>query len=367
MKIYEVTYLVDNLHVKGYLGLPAAYVEWQVASHVPLQHLEEAVRRAAGAPSCLPMEEVTPEPDLNHLETTEESPVTGPALTPTDLGTRVQPHESEDRLGSPPFPALLYCRGGINRVGMSRLEWIETFCHLGFVVFAPWYRGTLGTDGRDEFGGADKNDSIIGFRILQQLPGVDEFDVTILGFSRGAINATLTAVAEPAARALILWGGVADLAATYEERVDLRRMMRRVIGGTPRKVPEAYQERSPIYSVESIPCRTLVVHSTEDPQVNIHHGRDMYEALVRAGKEVAWHGYQGYAHHFDPLVRHAVMERMLAWTRVAVRGRSRDGSDMNPASGSVRTANADSSSGLGFTQQSNFLPRVNGPDILNKQ
>ena len=32
---------------------------------------------------------------------------------------------------------------------------------------------------------------------------------------------------------MILWSGVSDLAQTYEERIDLRRMMKRVIGGTP--------------------------------------------------------------------------------------------------------------------------------------
>ncbi len=43
---------------------------------------------------------------------------------------------------------------------------------------------------------------------------------------------------------------------TYEERHDLRRMMKRVIGGTPKKVPEEYKWRTPFDQVDKIqaPC-----------------------------------------------------------------------------------------------------------------
>lgn len=37
------------------------------------------------------------------------------------------------------------------------------------------------------------------------------------------------------AASFVSWGGVSDMFLTYEERKDLRRMMKRVIGGTPKK------------------------------------------------------------------------------------------------------------------------------------
>lgn len=328
MIIYEVTYLVENLHVTGYLGLPDGI-------QLKETDVQETVQQATGTHSYLPIHAVgvhgdtTSDTDTsNGIETSGESMDTNPVTTNTKPETKFSEDSvcedlslgggrniSQDSVldRSEAFPAILYCRGGIGRVGMSRLEWISTFCRLGFVVFSPWYRGTLGTDGRDEFGGADVADCVMGFQILRQLACVRANDITLLGFSRGSINATLTAIAEPTANGLILWGGVSDLAATYEERVDLRRMLRRVVGHTPRRLPEEYAARSPIRYADKIPCRTLVVHSTRDPQVAFHHGTDMYSALLEAGVPVTWHGYEGYAHHFDPLIRQAVIERMLSW------------------------------------------------------
>ena len=37
------------------------------------------------------------------------------------------------------------------------------------------------------------------------------------------------------AASLVSWGGVSDMVLTYEERKDMRRMMKRVIGGTPKR------------------------------------------------------------------------------------------------------------------------------------
>ncbi|QSO46953.1 alpha/beta hydrolase family protein [Alicyclobacillus mengziensis] len=335
MMIYEVTYLVENLNVKGYLGLPDGI-------QLTETDVQETVRQATGTPSYLPIRAVgVPLVTTSNTDTSSRIETSGKSVDTNQVTTDTQPNDTQPKkkfsdesvradfsLGggrnisqesvsdaSEAFPAILYCRGGIGRVGMSRLEWISSFCNLGFVVFSPWYRGTLGTDGRDEFGGADVADCVMGFRILRQLACVRANDITLLGFSRGSINATLTAIAEPTASGLIFWGGVSDLAATYEERVDLRRMLRRVIGHTPRRLPGEYRARSPIRYADQVPCRTLVVHSTHDPQVAFHHGTDMYKALLEAGVPVTWHGYQGYAHHFDPLIRQAVIERILSWAR----------------------------------------------------
>ena len=62
--------------------------------------------------------------------------------------------------------------------------------------------------------------------------------VHIFGFSRGGVMALLTAIQYPEAASIVTWGGVSDMILTYEERKDLRRMMKRVIGGHLLKVPE---------------------------------------------------------------------------------------------------------------------------------
>ena len=38
---------------------------------------------------------------------------------------------------------------------------------------------------------------------------------------------------------LVTWAGVSDIYLTYEERLDMRKMMKRVIGGTPPNITAA--------------------------------------------------------------------------------------------------------------------------------
>ena len=58
-----------------------------------------------------------------------------------------------------PLPGLVYCRGGIRSVGMVRLPRIVSLARRGYAVFAPFYRGNDGGEGRDEFGGDDRHDA----------------------------------------------------------------------------------------------------------------------------------------------------------------------------------------------------------------
>lgn len=213
------------------------------------------------------------------------------------------------------LPALLYCRGGIKNQGKVKMEWLEQFTSHGYVVFAPTYRGNEGSQGRDEFGGSDRNDTYEAFRLLESLPFVDKERISVMGFSRGAINATQTAIAVKKAKHLILWGGVSNLTNIYETRVDLRRMFKRVIGTTPYKNITPYEERSPIKMAADIPCPTLIIHGTQDVQVPFSEGENMYHELRGRKKPVTLHHYEGYGHHFPLPVHLFAVERMFGWMK----------------------------------------------------
>ena len=90
---------------------------------------------------------------------------------------------------------------------------------------------------------------IFGFSLLANHPRVKKDSIHIFGFSRGGIMALWTAIEYPAAASMVTWGGVSDMFLTYEERVDMRRMMKRVIGGSPTKCPEHYESRTPLSAV----------------------------------------------------------------------------------------------------------------------
>lgn len=279
MVVYHVSYHSDEYIVRGYLAIPSADLDER-------QLLLEF--NAAGIREARKLSALT---DWGNV---------------TTAATDSQPA---------PWPGFVYCRGGIGRVGMVRLDWLTLFASLGHVVFAPSYRGNEGGEGRDEFGGQDRQDVHQAVRILASLPFVRRESISVMGFSRGAVNATLSAVEVPSVRKLILWGGVSDLSATYDERPDLRRMLRRVIGGHPDQKPKAYRDRSPQFLAPEIPCPTLIVHGTADQQVDITHGLIMFDTMKQLGKTVDCHIYDGYGHHLPSPVHEAVVERMLDWTR----------------------------------------------------
>ncbi|MBG9792731.1 peptidase S9 [Paenibacillus dendritiformis] len=232
------------------------------------------------------------------------------------------PRPTETACGWPPerrdmsagrWPVLLYCRGGMGKFGRVRTHWLEQFSSHGYIVFAPCYRGNEGGEGRDEFGGADTEDVRAAWRMLVQLPFVDERRISIMGFSRGAINASRTAASAPGIHRLILWSGVSDLAQTYEERVDLRRMLKRVLGGTPARQEAAFRLRSPIHLAERIRCPVLLIHGTEDEQVPYAHAVRMRDKLASLGKECTLHAYAGEGHLFPPGKHREAVERMFRW------------------------------------------------------
>jgi dipeptidyl aminopeptidase/acylaminoacyl peptidase len=274
--IYLVTFLSDSFHVKGYLSVPTEL-------HYSLSDLNSALRCFYGSSE----------------------------LTANEIASSLRRERQDIRLYN--LPALIYCRGGIGKVGRVQTQWIEQFANQGHLVFAPCYRGSEGGEGRDEFGGSDVEDVVSAYRFLCSLPFVDSSRISIIGFSRGAINAVRTAAKISGINKLILWGGVSDLVQTYEERIDLRKMLKRVLGGSPAGKPDAYQLRSPLLNAEYMTCPVLVIHGTEDMQVDYSHGLNMYSKLKDLGKPTVMHTYEGYGHHLPPAIHTLAIKRMFKW------------------------------------------------------
>ncbi|MFW5434787.1 alpha/beta hydrolase family protein [Paenibacillus apiarius] len=274
--IYHITYLSGGLRVKGYLSLPYGYER-------PAAEIQSEIERFYGE---------------NNLAVTE-------------LACPLK--RAHQDLYAKQWPVLLYCRGGMGKFGRVKSDWLELFSQFGHLVFAPAYRGSEGGEGRDEFGGAEQEDVRSAYRLLQSLSFVDPCRISVMGFSRGAINAAQTATGMPGVHRLILWSGVSDLTQTYEERIDLRRMLKRVIGGTPLKKQASFISRSPLYMAAEITCPVLVIHGTEDAQVDFRHGLQMFERMQQNGPEAHMHTYDGYGHLFPPEIQQQAAGRMFAW------------------------------------------------------
>ncbi|MCD1259716.1 S9 family peptidase [Paenibacillus athensensis] len=214
--------------------------------------------------------------------------------------------------GDGPHPAVIYCRGGIRRVGMVRKRRIISMARRGYVVFAPFYRGNEGGEGREDFGGDDRYDIINAIPLVQALSEVRPGPVPLIGFSRGALMALLAAKHSDEAGPVVVWGGVSDLLHTYEERVDLRRMLKRVVGH-PKKQSDSYMERSPVFFAGELKQPVMIVHGTKDTQVSVEQARKLARALEAANKHYAMELYDGLPHRFPKEDDERALDAVFAW------------------------------------------------------
>ncbi|MGG1678015.1 alpha/beta hydrolase family protein [Neobacillus sp. NRS-1170] len=208
---------------------------------------------------------------------------------------------------------FLYLRGGIKNVGKVRPSRIAQFAAEGFIVFAPHYRGNQGGEGNEDFAGDDRLDAFSAYLLLKSLPRVQA--IHIFGFSRGGVMALLTGIQFPDAASVVTWGGVSDMALTYYERNDLRRMMKRVIGGTPEKYPERYQDRTPLYGLENLASPVLIIHGVKDHNVSVEHAYRLEKRLNELDKHVACWYFEQFTHYFPPANNRKVVEDLTKWMK----------------------------------------------------
>jgi dipeptidyl aminopeptidase/acylaminoacyl peptidase len=211
------------------------------------------------------------------------------------------------------YDGFLYLRGGIKNVGSVRAARICQFASEGFIVFAPFYRGNQGGEGNEDFGGDDRHDAFTAFSILKAHPNVK--NIHIFGFSRGGVMALATAIQFPEAASIVTWGGVSDMELTYYERTDLRRMMKRVIGGTPKKYPERYQFRTPLYELERIEAPVLIIHGNRDQNVSVDHAKRLENRLKELDKPVTTWYFPEFTHYFPSGVNRKIVKELTIWMK----------------------------------------------------
>lgn len=187
-------------------------------------------------------------------------------------GLLMQPHKSVNRI-------VIYLRGGKGQVGKVRAGRLMQFSDAQTLVFGPYYRGNNGSEGKDEFYGRDLNDVTVAVRILNAM--YPDAYIHMIGFSRGGLQGLLTFQDLPVT-SFIIWGGVSDIHLMYEERIDLRGMLRRMIGH-PKKQATAYKQRDAIANIHADSPPILIVHGGKDKQVGIHQAYYLETQLKHIG------------------------------------------------------------------------------------
>ncbi|WP_088103899.1 alpha/beta hydrolase family protein [Halalkalibacter urbisdiaboli] len=233
-------------------------------------------------------------------------------------GLRVKGYLAIPQLDNASLPGLLYLRGGIKKVGMVRIQRVIQWASQGFIVMAPFYRGNLGGEGQEDFCGEDRMDAVYAFDLLKAHPNVKQHQIHVVGFSRGGVMALLTALERREVASVTSWNGVSDMFLTYEERVDLRRMMKRVIG-SPAKYPERYEWRTPLLHLDQLNSPVLIIHGKKDEHVSVEHALRLKRALREHNKSFNTWIYPQFSHQFPVKDQLYVLQQAAKWMKAQIK------------------------------------------------
>lgn len=213
------------------------------------------------------------------------------------------------------YEGIIYLRGGIQHVGMVRPARIAQIASNGFIVFAPYYRGNRGGEGRDTFAGEDRLDAVNAVDVLKQQPQVVADRIHLFSFSRGGIMALWTAIIREDITSVVTWSGISDIIYTYYEREDLRRMMKRVIGGTPKNNPNAYRDRTVLFRMNEVTVPILIIHGMQDDNVSFEQALLLEQALEENDKQYETMYFPKFTHFIPPIQNVQTVKELCAWMR----------------------------------------------------
>ena len=158
------------------------------------------------------------------------------------------------------------------------------FARDGFACMAVTQPGFgRSEDERDWVGPQTIHALAQGFLKLQREAYVDQERMSVCGYSRGAMAASLLAVRLTDVKAAVFCAGIYDFRRAYEEtgKVVVRQSMMRETGMTDRAV----QERSSVFQMENLPCPVLILHGEQDINVPVTQVYLLRDELVRLNKE----------------------------------------------------------------------------------
>ena len=119
-----------------------------------------------------------------------------------------------------PWKCVLLNRGGNAHVGYLTQNSTAALCaSTNRIVVASQYRGSDGSEGKDEFGGNDVHDVLTLVNLCdKRFRFVDMEDFCAIGISRGGMMTYLAARSDARIKLIVSASGASDLTELYEKR-----------------------------------------------------------------------------------------------------------------------------------------------------
>jgi len=205
---------------------------------------------------------------------------------------------SFEPLGAGPFPGLLLIPGH----GKTARDWLSngvTFAKNGFAGLAVSQPGYGKSEGPPDYVGPKTIEVLrAGYERLKHERFVDASRMGIVGYSRGAMAASLLAVQLDDVKAVVLGAGVYDFKKQYDDTVfeGIRANMKAETGMTE----EAIRQRSSVLQMEKLKCPVLILHGENDKNVPVAQAYLLRDRLLSLKKEFEIHIFPEREHGIGP-------------------------------------------------------------------
>jgi dienelactone hydrolase len=200
------------------------------------------------------------------------------------VGFIYKPKQTEGRK----LPAIIFNRGGLadGAIGPQNFNYLyemHRYASEGFVVIASQYRGTDGSEGKDEVAGTDTDDVMSLIPLARSLPYVDMSRLFMWGYSRGAMM-TLQALKRGApVRAVAVVGAPTDIRANVNNPVFMQ-TARSSYPDFETRLDEHLRNRSAILWADKIEVPLLIMQGGADTAVSPAQAMNLAQKLEEQGK-----------------------------------------------------------------------------------
>jgi len=200
------------------------------------------------------------------------------------------------------YPSVIVNRGGNFNLNVwtddRAIQSLGNMASWGYVVVASQYRGAGGSEGHDDFGGADVDDVLNLIPVLDSLPQADRTRIGVYGGSRGGMMTYIALTRTDRIKAAVVMSGMSDLFENGKTRTEMEANFKRFMPDYAASREEALRKRSAIRWVNRLPANVpiLMQHGTADWRVSASEALDMAKALAESEHPVRLILYEGGSH-----------------------------------------------------------------------
>jgi dipeptidyl aminopeptidase/acylaminoacyl peptidase len=196
-------------------------------------------------------------------------------------------------------PCVIYVRGSwtVRDIGWQLAPTFRRLAEGGFVVIAPLLRGSDGSAGKDEMGGADLEDLLGAARVAATSDVADSSRLFLYGESRGGMMVLQALRDGFLARAAATIGAFTDLdSMILADTTALEPVARAIWPDWPTRRAEIAERRSAQRWASRLRAPVLLMHGAADPQVAPAHALRLAAAVRAAGGRAATMIFPGAGH-----------------------------------------------------------------------